>query len=94
MWEMGHSDLGSSCIIVKNIATVGKGRGAHSKLSELLDQRICCQETITTLESVYNRSPLELSGRNDGNLEGVPDELVRKEPPKDVGPGRTSTSDS
>ena len=29
------------------------------------------------------------SGRNYGNLEGVPDELVRTEPPKDVGPGRT-----
>ena len=34
--------------------TVGKGRGAHSKLSEFLDQRICCRETIATLKRVYN----------------------------------------
>jgi hypothetical protein len=42
----------------KNI--VGKGRSAHSKLSDWLNQRICCRETITSLKIDYNRSPLEL----------------------------------
>jgi hypothetical protein len=41
------------------VNTPSKHLSAHSKLSELLDQRVCCRETITTLKSVYNRSLLE-----------------------------------
>jgi hypothetical protein len=38
----------------------GKRERCSFELSELLDLRICCPETITTLKSVYDRSLLEL----------------------------------